>query len=254
MKSHKNWNITKTEMLPKKVPQSNLIAVVKVKFERMFVFGFFSNSFVTCHKEIGFFFSIVCRSESLRQRIVLFNALSHCDKQIFCLLHWVTVTNKVCICSGFFLKKGPKMQLFLILFAIFGTFCYFLAFCRPIFVFFSLKILHTLAFCAQYIPILFVAVTQCDKQKIHLSQWLSVTNKINLCHCDSVRQTILKKYPIYLSHVTKELEKKPKTNILSNLNFTTAIKLLWGTLKLKCHQNCNVTITEMSPNLKWHQS
>ena len=51
--------------------------------------------------------------------------------------------------------------------------------------------------------ILFVAVTQCDKQ-------------------------YLKRYFISLWHVTKELEKKPKTNILPNLNFTSAIKLLWG--------------------------
>ena len=30
----------------------------------------------------------------------------------------------------------------------------------------------------------------------------------------------------------KDLQEKPKTNILSNLNFTTAFTLLWGTLKV----------------------
>ena len=59
---------------------------------------------------------------------------------------------------------------------------------------FFLKILRTLAFCVQYIPILLVAVSQCDKQKNHLLQGLSATNKTNLCHSDSVRQTILKKH------------------------------------------------------------
>ena len=63
----------------------------------------------------------------------------------------------------------------------------------------------------------FVAVTQCDEQNKSLSQWLSATNNIQ------------NKYPIYLWHVTKEFWKRPKTNILLNLNYTTAIKLLWGT-------------------------
>ena len=44
-----------------KVPQSNLIAVVKFKFGMMFVFGIFSNFFVTCHKGNGFCF-IYCLS------------------------------------------------------------------------------------------------------------------------------------------------------------------------------------------------
>ena len=64
---------------------------------------------------------------------------------------------------------------------------------------------------------LFVAVAQCDKQNF-------------FCRSDSLPQAIINKYPISLWHVTKKLEKKkPKTNILSNFNFTTAIKLLWGT-------------------------
>ena len=70
-----------------KVPQSKLIALVKFKFGRMFVFGFFPNFFVTCNKEIGYFFSIVCCTESLRQTEFSFVALSHCNKQNFCLSH-----------------------------------------------------------------------------------------------------------------------------------------------------------------------
>ena len=57
---------------------------------------------------------------------------------------------------------------------------------------------------------MFVALTQCKKTKLI---------------SDSVQQTILNNYPISLWHVTKELGK----TILSNLNFTTAIKLLWDT-------------------------
>ena len=195
----------------------------------MFVFGFFPIPLSQATKKLDFFFVIVCRSESLRQRIVFFVALSHCEKQIFCLLHWVTVTNKVCICSGKKLKKGPKMLHFLVLFAIFETFCYFLAFCMPIFVLFSKKFYTLWHFV-------------CKIYQFWLSQWLSATNKKSICRSDSVRQTkqifvtvtqcdkqYWKKYPSYLSHVTKELKKKPKTNIISNLNFITAIKLLWGT-------------------------
>ena len=145
---------------------------MKSKFERMFVFGFFSIPLSLATKKLDIF-------------SVLFVALSHCDKELFCLshwataknrflLHWVTVTNKVCIWSG---KKTTKKGQKMLLFSIFGTFCYCLAFFIPFFVFFfCLKILHTLAFCVQYILILFVAVTQCDKQK-------------SICRSDSVRQT-----------------------------------------------------------------
>ena len=158
-------DLVKTPKHPK-VPQSNLIAVVKLKFERMFVFGFFfpiSLSHATKKLDIYLLLLVavshcdkknfVCRTEPLRQTDFLLVAQSHCDKQSLYMFH----------------KKGPKLLHFLVLFAMFGTFCYFLAFCMPFFVFFA-KSLHTLVFCVQYIPILFVAVTQCDKQKIHLSQ------------------------------------------------------------------------------------
>ena len=46
--------------------------------------------------------------------------------------------------------------------------------------------------------------------KFSLYQWLSATNKKSVCRSDSVQQTILKKYPISLWHVPKELKKKTR--------------------------------------------
>ena len=212
-----------------KVPQSNLIALVKFKFGRMLVFGFFSNSFVTCHKEIGFFFSSVCRSESLRQRIVLFVALSHCNKQIFVCCTESLWQTKFVYVLGKKPKKALKMLHFLLLFALFATFCYILAFCVPFFVFFSKNSTHFGSLCVINTNFVccsdserqtknpFVAVTQCDKQNKSLSQWLSATNNTQ----NNIQ---------FICGMWQKMEKKPKTNMLSNLNFTTAIKLLWGTL------------------------
>ena len=149
-----------------KLPQSNLIAVVKFKFERMFVFGFFFQFLCLMPQRIFYliFFNIVCRTESLRQRIVWFGALSHCDKHIFCWLYWVAVTNKVCICSK---KEAKKSYIFWYLLLFVTLFLYFMALFMP---FFSKYSTHFGIFGA----ILFVAVTQCDKQKVHLSQWLKL--------------------------------------------------------------------------------
>ena len=61
---------------------------------------------------------------------------------------------------------------------------------------------------------LFVAMIQWDELNFCLLQWLSAT-KQNLIF-----------FFIFLLHVTKELGKKKN---LPNLNFTSAIKLLWGT-------------------------
>ena len=98
----------------------------KFKFERMFIFGLFSIFFVTCHKEIGYLFQycllhwvamtkiwFVCCTESLRQTESqtesLSHELSHCDEHIFCLSHWVTATNKICICWGTNSKSFQKI-------------------------------------------------------------------------------------------------------------------------------------------------
>ena len=71
----------------------------------------------------------------------------------------------------------------------------------------------------------FVAVTQCKKS---VSQRLRATNNIE------------DKNPISLRHVTKELEKRQQQKIHSILNFTTAIKLLLGTLHVMTIYVCLV--------------
>ena len=82
---------------------------------------------------------------------------------------------------------------------------------------------------------LFVVVAQCHKQKFCLLQWLSVTNKSDF-------------FPISLLHITNILEKNPKTNINPNLNFTSAIKLLWGTLTGHIEHTVNTLYTVHTVN------
>ena len=235
----------KTRMCSGVRPQSNMIAVVKFKLERMFVFGFFSIPLSHATKKLDIFFSIVCRSESLRQRIVLFVALSHCNQQIFvCCTESLWHTKFV-----YFAEKIPKraqkcfiFSTFLSFLALFGT---FLHFAFPFLHFF--KKIYTLWHFLCKIYTRFVC--------------RSARNKKSICRSDSVRQTkqifvtvtqcnkqYWKKYPIYLWHVTKELEKKPKKNIVLNLNFTTAIKLLWGTLPtlFLCLLQWNKTTSQVS--------
>ena len=119
---------------------------------------------------------------------LLFFAPSRCDKDLFCLSHWVTATNRIFVCrtkAQKCKKKCKKQQ----------------------------KVQHFWPFWEyswQHIPILSVTVTQCNKQKSCLLQWLILTNKTNLFCSDSMRQTILKIYPISLWHVTKELEMQNK--------------------------------------------
>ena len=199
-----------------KVPQSDLKAVVKLKFKRKF---FFLISLSHGTKKLDIFFQYC------------FFALSHCDKQVFCLLHWVTVTKKICIC---FKTDAKKVQTCCIFFYIFCSFWHFLCLfwqfsCR--FWYFLPNFKNILAFFVQNIPILVVAVTQCHKQKIHLSQWLSVTNKTNLFRSDSVQQTILEKYPTSSWHVTKE--KKPK-QISFKIWISPPLSNYFGTFQLLC--------------------
>ena len=152
------------------------------------------------------FSNIVCCTESLWQRFFLFVALSHCDKWIFCSSHWVTASNKTGICC----KKKPKCvekeekykkgikvpkrhkewQK--------GSRKY-------------QQMMHSwpfLAYLWEHLQILFVTVTKCHKQKICLSQWLSATNKTNLCHSDSVQQTILTKISNFFVASDKWIWKK----------------------------------------------
>ena len=162
----------------------------------MFVFGFFFQ--FLCHMQLinNFFLSI------------LFVALSHCDKQKFCLLHWitniqkncsshwVTGTNKICICCQKVAKSVNNTQLFgkfEVFLALFRTFMpYFAFFCghfRALYYFFVVVFWNFLVTYTNFVcrsdsvrqaKITFVAVAQCNKQKICF-----------FCS-DSVRQTILK--------------------------------------------------------------
>ena len=94
------------------------------------------------------------------------------------------------------------------------------------------KMQHVWTFLASFlkhIQIFFVTVTQCNKQKICLLQWLSATNKTNLCCGNSVRQTILKKNIQFLCAMWQTNWKKSQKKILWNLNFTTAFRLIWNT-------------------------
>ena len=97
-----------------KVPQSNLIAVVKLKFERMFVFGFF--------------FQFLCHMPQ-RNWIFIYYCLWQwvtATKKI-CLSHWATATNRFFVgCTEslwetkfiYVPQKRPKNA------TLFGTFCH----------------------------------------------------------------------------------------------------------------------------------
>ena len=85
--------------------------------------------------------------------LILFVVVSHCDKELFLLLHWATATNRFFVCCSESLwqtkfckgskkeaKMGPKMLHLLVRFAIFWHFvCLFFS------SYFCSKILHTLA-------------------------------------------------------------------------------------------------------------
>ena len=106
-----------------KVPQSNLIAVVKFNYERMFVFWLFFQ--FLCHMPQRNFIYFW----------ILLVALSHCDKDLFCLSQWVTATNRFFVCCNesqrhtkfvYVAKrcwKRTKTLKLLVLFWTFGTFC-----------------------------------------------------------------------------------------------------------------------------------
>ena len=115
--------------------------------------------------------------------------------------------------------------------------CFIQAFFVPLSIFFYKYFLCIFAIFWHFLATFnnFVCCNDSERQtKIRFSQWISATNKTNLFHSGSVQQTTLKKYPISVWHVTKELEKERKNNknILLNLNFTAAIKLLWETISI----------------------
>ena len=116
---------------------------------------------------------------------MLFVALSHCDKYLFCLSHWVTATSIVFVCCTgslwqtkflYVAKTMPKRARNN---KLFGTFCIFWRFLCLLGTFCAFllnkirQLWHVLAFFRANIIVLFVAVTQCNKQKICLARWLN---------------------------------------------------------------------------------
>ena len=115
---------------------------------------------------------------------ILFVALSHCDKQKFSLLHWITATIKKMFVA---LSHCDKQSLYMLpkfaksvnntqvfgtvdlFFAIFGTF-------MPYFVFFE-------DICCCFLELFGNIYRFC------LSQWLTATNKNSVCCSGSVPQT-----------------------------------------------------------------
>ena len=132
----------------------------------MFVFGFFSNSFVTWHKEIGYFFCIVCRTESLQPKFVL--------------SHWVTATKRFFVCCTESLLQTKlvyalkKMLKSLNMLHLFGTFCSFWHFFVPFWQFLCL-------FCTFFLILLTFKYFWCNLYNFCLLQWLSATNKKFIC-------------------------------------------------------------------------
>ena len=172
--------------------------------------------------------------------------LSHCDKLIFFVLlshrdkqHLYTLPKKIPKCSKNAQKntKGTKSA----------------KKCKK-----YQKVTKSAAFLALF------GIFFWNIYKVCLLQWLSATNKKSVCRSDSVQQTKQifftatlcnkqyweKKNPISLWHVTKELKKKQKNNILSYLNFTTAIKLLWGTFSVKVNVSVSVNVCLVSMQYK----
>ena len=124
-------------------------------------------------KKLDIFFNMVCCTESLQQRFVLFVALSHCDKHIFFI---VALSHCDKQDLYMFQKKDAKK----------GQKCLFCAVAL-----FFWKILCIFLF---FSPLIFGTFWHfmCNIYQFCLLQWLSATNKTNLCHSESVQQTILK--------------------------------------------------------------
>ena len=91
----------------------------------------------------------------------------------------------------------------------------------------------------QHIQFFFVTGTLCNKQKLCLLQWLSVTNQTNLCRSDSVWQTTLKKISDLFVGCDKGIKINPKKHIFTYLNFTIAL----GYLTRKSYRKNAVKVT-----------
>ena len=98
------------------------------------------------------------------------------------------------------------------------------------------KMQHVWTFFASFlkhIQIFFVTVTQCNKQKNCLLQWLSATNKTNLCHSYPVQPTILKKLSNFFVPCDKQIGKKAKNKQPFKFEFHHRYQIALGYLKLE---------------------
>ena len=161
----------------RKVPQSNLIALLKFKFGRIYFFQFPCHmpqkNLIFCQYCLSHWVTVtnrnlVCWSESLQQTKILFVALSHCDK----MLPKSCQKCQQCLTFSHFWPQFGTCQDFYALFFIFwGYFCCFLELFGNIYLFCLLQWLsatnNNSVCCSGSVPqtkILFVAVTQCNKQ------------------------------------------------------------------------------------------
>ena len=190
-----------------KVPQSNLKAVIKFKFEKCLFSSLFSNFLSHGTNKLNIYLSFVCCTESLCKRFVLFVALSHCNKQFFLFVALSHCDKEFSIC---FEKDAQKVQICYI----FWYFLLFLAYFVPfwpylcLFLWFLLIFKKYFGIFVQHIKILFVAVTQCDQK----NPFVSVTQcdkQKNLCHSDSEQETNIQ----FLCGMWQRNWKNPRTNI-----------------------------------------
>ena len=152
--------------------QSNLIAMVKFKFGRLFCFVFFQ---------------FLCHMPLINRQIlsILFVSLSHSDKQKFRLLHWIIATKEReklfvalshCDSTKFVYvgKKLPKSVNNAHFFVTWTSFCYFLGlFCliahyRKIVFFLNFLVTYTNFVCCS---------NSVQQTKFCLLKWLSATNQ-----------------------------------------------------------------------------
>ena len=121
-----------------KVPQSNLIAVVKFKYERMFFFCVFFNYFVTCREKSGIVSSILCGTLShgdkhffcLQLKDFLLIVLSHCKKKVYVAKNCTKCVKNYALLSFFCLFACPPPPFFCIFFWFLRIqFCHILAGC-----------------------------------------------------------------------------------------------------------------------------
>ena len=187
----------------------------------MFAFAFFPISLLHETNKFDIIFSIVCCTESLRQT-------EFCDNLNFCLLHWVTATNKICTCYKKIAKKKkiikclkkssimqqkshkspkncqkePKSDNKWSTVDTFGNF---------------LASYTNFVGCSDSVRLTFSFCSDSGQQEFFfcLSQWLSATKNTD-------------KFFTSLWHVTKELAKKPTKKTSFQIWFSPALSNCFG--------------------------